>query len=100
MKDGRTHLALRAERAVDLDTGAIVAVTVQGADLGDTTTVQTTLPAAVEQLTRSMPITVGFVVRANSDYCGDAAHCSSVRTRICTKRSACVARTCADTPTF
>jgi len=50
MKDGRTHLAHKAEHAVDLDTGAIVAVTVQGADRGDTTTVETTLPEAVEQL--------------------------------------------------
>jgi len=50
MKDGRTHLAHKAEHAVDLDTGAIVAVTVQGADLGDTTTVEITLPEAVEQL--------------------------------------------------
>ena len=39
MKDGRTHLAHKAEHAVDLDTGAIVAVTVQGADQGDTTTI-------------------------------------------------------------
>ena len=31
MKDGRTHLAHKAEHAVDLETGAIVAVTVQGA---------------------------------------------------------------------
>jgi len=29
MKDGRTHLAYKAEHAVDLDTGAVVAVTVQ-----------------------------------------------------------------------
>lgn len=50
MKDGRTHLAHKAEHAVDLDTGAIVGVTVQGADLGDTTTVEATLPEAVEQL--------------------------------------------------
>ena len=50
MKDGRTHLAHKAEHAVDLDTGAMVAVTVQGADLGDTTTIETTLPEAVEQL--------------------------------------------------
>jgi transposase len=32
MKDGRTHLAHKAEHAVDLETGAIIAVTVQGAD--------------------------------------------------------------------
>jgi transposase len=50
MKDGRTHLAHKAEHAVDLETGAIVAVTVQGADEGDTTTIKQTLPEAAEQL--------------------------------------------------
>ena len=50
MKDGRTHLAHKAEHAVDLQTGAIVAVTLQEADQGDTTTIQTTLPEAIEQL--------------------------------------------------
>jgi len=34
MKDGRTHLAHKAEHAVDLDTGAVVAVTLQAADKG------------------------------------------------------------------
>jgi transposase len=46
MKDGRTHLAHKAEHAVDMDTGAVVAVTLQGADLGDTTTLQQTLTEA------------------------------------------------------
>jgi hypothetical protein len=32
MKDGRTHLAHKAEHAIDLETGAIVGVTVQSAD--------------------------------------------------------------------
>ena len=50
MKDGRTHVAHKAEQVVDLATGAIVAVTLQGADQGDTTTIQTTLPEAIEQL--------------------------------------------------
>ena len=50
MKDGRNHLAHKAEHAVDLETGAIIAVTLQEADLGDTTTIQITLPEAVEQL--------------------------------------------------
>jgi transposase len=36
MKDRRTHLAHKAEHAVDLETGAVVAVTLQGADHGDT----------------------------------------------------------------
>src|SRR6266700_132401 len=46
MKDGRTHLAYKAEHAVDLDTGAVVAVTLQGADKGDTTTLDATLSEA------------------------------------------------------
>jgi transposase len=50
MKDGRTHLAHKAEHAIDLETGAIVGITVQGADKGDTATIQETLPEATEQL--------------------------------------------------
>lgn len=50
MKDGRTHLAHKAEHAVDLETGAIVGVTVQGADQGDTTTIADTVTAAAEEL--------------------------------------------------
>ena len=50
MKDGRTHLAHKAEHAVDLETGAIVAVTLQGADEGDTTTIVETATAAAEQI--------------------------------------------------
>jgi len=50
MKDGRTHLAHKAEHAVDLETGAIVAVTVQGADQGDTTTIGETATAAADQI--------------------------------------------------
>jgi transposase len=46
MKDGRTHLAHKAEHAVDQDTQAIVAVTLQAADEGDTTTLWRTLDAA------------------------------------------------------
>jgi transposase len=46
MKDGRTHLAHKAEHAVDLDTGAVVAVTLQAADLGDTVTLDQTLSEA------------------------------------------------------
>lgn len=50
MKDGRTHLAHKAEHAIDLETGAIVGVTVQGADQGDTTTIAETVTAAAEEL--------------------------------------------------
>ena len=50
MKDGRTHLAHTAEHAVDLETGAIVGVTVQDADDGDTTTMVETLLEAAAQI--------------------------------------------------
>jgi transposase len=46
MKDRRTHLAHKAEHAVDLSSGALLAVTLQAADQGDTTTVQATLEEA------------------------------------------------------
>jgi transposase len=55
MKDGRTHLAHKAEQAVDLDTGVVVAVTVQAADRGDTATVIETLEAATEQVEAVLP---------------------------------------------
>ena len=50
MKDGRTHLAHKAEHAVDLETGAVVSVTVQDADDGDTTTMVETLLSAADRL--------------------------------------------------
>src|SRR5438445_1187907 len=50
MKDGRTHLAHKAEHAVDLDTSALVAVTLHGADVGDTTSLVETAIAAAEQI--------------------------------------------------
>src|SRR5881394_3287867 len=50
MKDGRTHLAHKAEHAVDMDTGAVVAVTLQSADRDDTTTLDETLCEAGEQV--------------------------------------------------
>jgi transposase len=50
LKDGRTHLAHKVEHAVDLDTGALVAVTLHGADVGDTTSLLATTLTAAEQL--------------------------------------------------
>lgn len=43
MKDGTTHLAHKAEHAVDMETGAVIAVTLQAADRGDTTTIKETV---------------------------------------------------------
>lgn len=50
MKDGLTHLAHKAEHAVDMESGAVLAVTLQGADLGDTTTLLETITAATQNL--------------------------------------------------
>jgi len=50
MKDGRTHLAHKAEHAVDLQTGAVVAVTLQPANRGDTTSITETIEQADENL--------------------------------------------------
>src|SRR6516225_46242 len=46
MKDGRTHLAYKAEHAVDLETGAILALTVQPGDRGNTASLPATLAEA------------------------------------------------------
>ena len=50
MKDGRTRLAHKLEQAVDMDTGAVVAVTVQTMDGGDTASLPNTLDEAERRL--------------------------------------------------
>ncbi len=55
MKDGRTHLAHKAEHGVDLETGAIVAVTVQDASADDSATLPETLTTAAEQVEAVQP---------------------------------------------
>jgi transposase len=51
MKDGLTHLACKVEHAVDLETGAVVAPTVQPADCGDTASRPATLAEAGRTVT-------------------------------------------------
>ena len=46
MKDGRTNLAHKAEHAVDLSSGALLAITLQPASEGDTSTIRKTLEEA------------------------------------------------------
>ena len=73
MKDGRTHLAHKAEHGVDMDTGAIVAVTVQDASDGDTATLPETLIMAAEQVEAVQPNGVGVEeVVADKGYHSDA----------------------------
>ena len=68
MKDGRTHLAHTAEHAVDLETGAIVGVTVQDADTGDTTTMVETLITAAEQVEAVGAVGIAEVVGDKGDH--------------------------------
>ena len=73
MKDGRTHLAHKTEHGVDMDTGAIVAVTVQDASDGDTATLPETLIMAAEQVEAVQPNGVGVEeVVADKGYHSDA----------------------------
>jgi transposase len=53
--DRRTHLAHKAEHAVDLETDAMIAVTLQDADEGDTATSVDTLIEAAEQVETVVP---------------------------------------------
>jgi transposase len=53
MKDGRTHLLHKAEHAVDLETGAIVAVGLSDGDEGDTMSLPWTLMTAQENLKKA-----------------------------------------------
>ena len=50
MKDGRTHLAHKHEHAVDMETGAVLGVTLHGGTKGDTKTVEQTLSEAEESI--------------------------------------------------
>lgn len=50
MKDGRTHLAHKQEHAVDMDSGAVLAVTIQEADEGDTTSWRQTVEETWQNL--------------------------------------------------
>ena len=60
MKDGRTRLAHKAEHAVDLETGAVVGITVQDSDAGDTKTMVETLITAAEQVEAVLPDGAGL----------------------------------------
>src|SRR5450755_3515979 len=62
MKDGRTKLAYKAEHAVDLASGALLAVTVQPADRGDTTSYAETLEAAQREARKSHPLGIEELV--------------------------------------
>jgi len=62
MKDGRTKLAYKAEHGVDLASGAVLAVTVQPGDRGDTKSYSQTLKAAQSEASKAHPMGIEEVV--------------------------------------
>ena len=62
MKIGRTHLAYKVEEAVDLETGAVVAVTMPEEEMGDTKTMAGTLMMAREEVEAVAEVQVREVV--------------------------------------
>lgn len=82
MKDGRTHLAHKAEHAVDLSSGAVMAITLAPADQGDTTSIHKTLAEAQTVARQVNPLGVEEVVADKGYHSGEVLktlHNSGVR---------------------
>lgn len=71
MKDGRTHLAYKAEHAVDLESGALVALTLQLADEGDTSTISATVAQAQKAVTAVSEARVSEIVADKGYHSGE-----------------------------
>jgi transposase len=71
MKDGRTHLAHKAEHAVDLSSGALMAITLSPANEGDTTTVHKTLAEAETVAREIHPVGVEELVADKGYHSGE-----------------------------
>lgn len=77
LKDGRTHLAYKAEHVVDLESGGIMSVSLHHADEVDTKTVGLSLEAALAGL--------GVLL-------GENAPCASVPVEVLRTRATIVGR--------
>src|SRR5450432_4452374 len=71
MKDGRTHLAHKAEHAVDLSSGALLAITLEPANEGDTATVHKTLAEAQAVARKIHPLGVEELVADKGYHSGE-----------------------------
>jgi transposase len=71
MKDGRTHLAHKAEHAVDLSSGALLAIMLEPANEGDTTTVHKTLAEAQSVSRQIHPLGVEELVADKGYHSGE-----------------------------
>ena len=83
MKDGRTHLAHKAEHAVDFSSGALLAITLEPANEGDTKTVHKTLAEAQAVAREIRPAGVEELVADKGYHSGEVLktlHAGGVRT--------------------
>jgi transposase len=67
LKDGRTRLAYKAEHVVDMDTGAVLAAEIHGADSGDTSTMQENLERARQNIEVAKTAEVGAEKKDKDD---------------------------------
>jgi len=95
MKDGRTHLGHKAEQAVDMETGAIVSVTIHGGPRGDTETVGETVGEAASQLARVQRKTQACYAEGLQEVVGDKGYHS---TAVLQELEAAALRTCLSEP--
>jgi transposase len=78
MKDGSTHLAHKAEHAVDMETGAVMAVTIQDAVAGDTTSILETMKTSLENVVSVVKMSDGnAVIESPTEWVADKGYHSN-----------------------
>jgi transposase len=78
MKDGSTHLAHKAEHAVDMESGAVLAVTIQDAVAGDPTSMLNTMKTSLENVLAVVRMSGGeSVIETPSEWVGDKGYHSN-----------------------
>ena len=78
MKDGSTHLAHKAEHAVDMETGAVIAVTIQDAVAGDPTSMLETMKVSLENVRSIVQMSSGDVeIAMPSEWVADKGYRSN-----------------------
>jgi len=100
MKDGRTHLAYKAEHVIDLDTEVILAPQIYPGDAGDTATVETSVQKAdAYGAALAIPVVIEEVV-ADKGYHAAAtlAACAAVGLRTYIPEPQCARRRWDDKP--
>ena len=74
MKDGRTHLAHKAEHVVDMTSGAVVAVRIESAIRGDTQTVGDSVAEALDNLETVPEAAEGLSASVGAELVGDKGY--------------------------